>query len=410
MTTGTKTSGLLQNVRTDAGNTQVMDRYVYKTWTGADRVVKRVPKETDPLYRGKFVKMKYSNGRTVRIYVPPAKFRSKRTVPRRQYQEEHTYSMSGQTTTDNVFYSRQNNGYQIYTSMTAAQAGWASHNVNYGWTPSHEYALLSRLRQRVAGSDFDFGVFLGEGHEALRMITNAATRIYAASYALKRGDLGWAARSLVIGTDRQKLWDKKNPARNWLELQYGWLPLLGDAKAGAEFLAHKLNVPLQQVIRVSMRSSGSVSPTATAIAYSGATARTQKRLKAILRESNVQTLSGIVDPFTVAWELTPWSFVVDWFIPIGDYLQARGLASRLTGTYVTSTKQYYNTGKVVPRGITQILGECKFNRERTDMSRVISTSLNVPLPGVKGLGEVASWKRAANAVALLVTRAPRNVG
>jgi hypothetical protein len=29
---------------------------------------------------------------------------------------------------------------------------------------------------------------------------------------------------------------------------------------------------------------------------------------------------GLTNPLELAWELLPWSFVADWFIPIGDYL------------------------------------------------------------------------------------------
>lgn len=28
----------------------------------------------------------------------------------------------------------------------------------------------------------------------------------------------------------------------------------------------------------------------------------------------------MLNPQSIAWELTPWSFVIDWFIPIGNYL------------------------------------------------------------------------------------------
>jgi hypothetical protein len=30
---------------------------------------------------------------------------------------------------------------------------------------------------------------------------------------------------------------------------------------------------------------------------------------------------GFTNPLVVAWEVVPWSFVVDWFIPVGRYLE-----------------------------------------------------------------------------------------
>lgn len=32
--------------------------------------------------------------------------------------------------------------------------------------------------------------------------------------------------------------------------------------------------------------------------------------------------TGISNPALLAWELLPWSFVIDWFIPVGDYLES----------------------------------------------------------------------------------------
>jgi hypothetical protein len=32
--------------------------------------------------------------------------------------------------------------------------------------------------------------------------------------------------------------------------------------------------------------------------------------------------AGLVNPLSIAWELLPWSFVVDWFIPVGNTLEA----------------------------------------------------------------------------------------
>lgn len=50
---------------------------------------------------------------------------------------------------------------------------------------------------------------------------------------------------------------------------------------------------------------------------------------------------GLVNPLEVAWELTPYSFVVDWFLPIGDAF------SSLDATYGLSFSRGYSTSKTV---------------------------------------------------------------
>jgi hypothetical protein len=47
--------------------------------------------------------------------------------------------------------------------------------------------------------------------------------------------------------------------------------------------------------------------------------------------------TGFTNPANVIWELVPFSFVVDWFIRIGDYLNACTKLDNLTVTSVSRT-------------------------------------------------------------------------
>lgn len=52
---------------------------------------------------------------------------------------------------------------------------------------------------------------------------------------------------------------------------------------------------------------------------------------------------GLVNPLEVAWELIPYSFVVDWFLPIGDTFGS------LDATYGLSFSRGYSTSKTVTK-------------------------------------------------------------
>ncbi len=128
------------------------------------------------------------------------------------------------------------------------------------------------------------------------------------------------------------------------------------------------------------------------------------QLIARLTEVDSPKLNGLTDPSSVLWELTPWSFVIDWFIPIGNYLNARGLAQATTGTYVyswTSYEKWSIDGYVHPTPNTKTTASPSIEYMYLQVWRSISTSVTTPRPRMKPLGEVLSWKRAANAVALL---------
>lgn len=412
MTTGTKIHGSTVPVWTDAGKGTGLIAYGQKSWSGSDSTTstqRQLDGRSVSQERHTFADVRNGFERVLLERDPPRiPLPRTRKKVKRAYHEEHPYTMSVTTTTDLPF-ERRGHPVQPWGTALASQAGYTSEVVSYGWSQANDYRLLSKLQSRVSGSNFDAGVFLGEGREALRMIHDAATRISGAVYAFRRGRLDYAARILTRKTDREAIFHRKNPASNWLELQYGWLPLLGDAHDGAQFLAHRLNVPLTRTCVVTEKSAGYVVPAnSSLVSYPGSYARRSVRIKAIIRENKSYSLTGLIDPFTIGWELLPWSFVVDWFIPIGNFLQARGLSNRLVGTFVTSTKTEYFIPKIVPAlgSTTQFKGTCPYSKQSVNLTRSISTSLNVKMPEFKRLGDVPSWKRAANAVSLLVMRLP----
>lgn len=45
---------------------------------------------------------------------------------------------------------------------------------------------------------------------------------------------------------------------------------------------------------------------------------------------------GLINPAEVAWEVMPWSFVVDWFLPIGNYIKS--LSSEIGLKFITGSR------------------------------------------------------------------------
>jgi len=295
----------------------------------------------------------------------------------------------------------------------ATNAIISSYTVSPAWSSNDDLKLIDKLRTRVAGSDFNAGIALGESHKTLELITSSATKIYQALRAVKRGDVVSAANYLAgrraLGarrTDKSVRASRRTIQENWLQLQYGWRPLVDDVYNGAQFLAHQLNSPIQQTLRVSRELGQAANFSGTAgWKYSKSNLMTRSSIKALIKEKNVPALAGLQDPASVAWELVPYSFVADWFIPIGSYLSARGLSQSLTGTFVTSTKSYENHAGLVQYGqnITGLSQQGDVQLLKGTFTRSVSSSLQIPLPSWKPLGKVASWMHCANAVALLTS-------
>lgn len=271
------------------------------------------------------------------------------------------------------------------------------------WTNNDYIALCGKLRQSILGSDFHAGNFIAEGHQALEMIANSATRIYQSYKALRKGNIQKAARHLTNASFKGKKLPSTGNARqdlanNWLELQYGWLPLLSDAHTGAQALGNVMGKSLQQTYSAQSRKEATVILPA-GVAFSVAMGFTRYRIKARVREVNFPSLFGLMDPLGVAWEITPFSFVADWFIPISGFLEARMMNNSVTAVYIHSKLFRTQASGVTLYGGYH--GSSGYRSETFIFNRMITTDLNVPLPNFKPLSAVPSWKRAANAVALV---------
>lgn len=335
---------------------------------------------------------------------------------------------------------------------TQARNCFLAHS-SYGvdpFTANDQLKLLGKLHQAVWGSDFDPGVFLAESHQSLSMIASAAVRIGKSFTQARSGNLFGAFSTLggtVVKPGRKKTlrngrvlvnpWEtpalfdpqgrfirqvprsgyvgRMKAANVWAELRWGWLPLINDMESGAQWIAHHLEAPASYRIvkrRNTGRELGEAYPSTPGWKHPGGQYRHDRQLIAYLTEKPNTTLLNSIDPATIAWELMPFSFVVDWFIPIGSYLRARGLPSTLQGTFVT-------TDLIKKEGIGAKLklgaDACPKDKDTTSdllvdktltftMTRAVSTTLAIPRPQFKGFGQVASWKHAVDSLALLQQR------
>lgn len=216
----------------------------------------------------------------------------------------------------------------------------------------------------------------------------------------------------------------------WLELQYGWKPLLGDMKSAAEMLAHRMSVPYTQryVVRkqVNMIYPATFSdkwpnqPTDSTVVFVDSSASVSKQIVAYVKEaSSIPQLSGILDPEVVLWELVPFSFVIDWALPIGDWLTARANASKISATFVVTTfskqktsgakwhKQTFEEGGLTHKCLASSHLP-RYLNEKISVSRTVSTSLSAALPNFKSLNDTLSLAHCLNGLALLTASFSKN--
>jgi hypothetical protein len=310
-------------------------------------------------------------------------------------------------------------------------------------------AALNAMLGKVKGHGFNAAVNIAQAHQVADMVVSNLGTLGRAMMALKHGDFAAAARSLRTSRSRSSSTGSQfttaagetftrvggrrvlevipksrlvpnDVSGRWLELQYGWLPLLSDTFEACKAFEALGNGP--QTNRFSTGRSKSVTQT-----VSGGAAYAQCKLaqKRVLRytfeqseELSFERQIGLTDPLSVAWEVIPYSFVVDWFVPIGTYLSNLNQIPHLVGRWMV-TESIVTAGCDFSNVPGQPLPWCPFHNFNHRMlalgkpsaqysGLVVSRSAlagppTVPPPSVKLIGAVHG-NRVWNAIALAAQR------
>lgn len=378
--------------------------YGNKVWSGSDTPPSQRPKtKVFKTYRLRTYEI--INGRKVLVVKDVQ--RSRLVPARNRSLPPHSYTVSGKDFLQDDF--KVSNGSGLFPGGLINELPF-----ELLWTSNDDIVLYGDLRERIAGSSFNAAVTTAESIKSLETITDASKRLYLTYKSFRSGNFSRAADELFAGRKLKK--PSKRASGQWLEMKYGWLPLLSDVQSGAQFLAYSYT---PRVFRVeASRNAGGVRNRSMDYPYWGLDAQAcvcanvshqeSKKIIAVLTEIDLPALAGLQDPLSVAWELLPYSFVLDWFIPVGNYLQARSLPQSIAGTFITSHRRRnrLNFLWINRNGSSTNWTFAKRSEgtwEQFAFSRTISSVLpDPPLPRIKPLSTVPSWSKAVTSVALLV--------
>jgi len=275
-------------------------------------------------------------------------------------------------------------------------------DVNIPGTYATVYARwLQECRQSAS-----IGNAIVEGEQALSMIANRAFQLRQMFLSLKRGRFGdFAAYAGLNRIERRRKTRGSQAAGLWLEYHFGWEPLIKDIYDAVQIIQGPL--PSQTKVATAKNSgryvSGSVNPN---LAYQEIPWELKIRLQGRLETSNpnlaVASQLGLTNPLSLLWEVTPFSFVVDWFLPVGNFLD--NLTNMAGMTQVDCQAAYKRVATGFDRvAFTDIPG-LDIGKFRRDSAYSFQRSIGeLPLPKLafkpfKGI----SVSRAATSISLLI--------
>jgi len=306
--------------------------------------------------------------------------------------------------------------------------------------PAFPGSLKRRLEQKalakVKDSDLNLAVAFGERAATADLVANSARRIARGVRAARKLDIRGVARALGCselpqGRRRRKPSSRKRrreEAHNlWLEYQYGWKPILSDTFGAVDEL-HRRDNRFKDRYRCKCTASGSETsyiylPAQFEQTYPGLLhvlfgTQTRERYRGYCRLDWVldnpvkATLSemGITNPALVAWELVPFSFVVDWFVPIGSYLNQLDVGTGWTfkgGSFSTITRgwkrRHVQSIRVASTSAWNQKPTWSYSDPASTRMRMTRATYSTPPFTWKPSfdGDLTKGSRVANAIALL---------
>lgn len=168
--------------------------------------------------------------------------------------------------------------------------------------------------------------------ESMNMVVKNINKLVHAYRLLKKGKWRQFCRTLGISSKRPKGKGKDNIPALWLEYSFGWAPLLSDIYT---ILDEPFEVPgafIRKVFRKTLPYSGvEKSDYEETYLQGNLVCRGVAVGYVYVDVPAVKALSsyGVTNPTAVLWESLPFSFVVDWFAPVGDFLNSLGATAGL---------------------------------------------------------------------------------
>jgi hypothetical protein len=326
-----------------------------------------------------------------------------------------------------------------------------------GYPPSEDIrsVLRQKLLSKLQDNRANIGEFIGEFGQTQRMFNNTIKRVIVGAQLISKRKFSEAVRHFgELSVDRSrpfgvnaksfennliKLSIRPNGkplskieilSNTWLEYVYGWVPLLSDITGTITALMSHLDPEDHKGLIKTVRKQithpieiyDKIDPGGDSNHQGGATFKgsTCYRICVSYRVTNENQLLrnqlGLLNPLGIAWNLLPYSFVVDWFFRVGDLIETLTATSGLA--FIDGEETYIRTGngsasveyRINPKldaGQLQLVGAAGCDTTQRQHFRNVLTDF--PQPNLnRGTG--LTQLHTANLLALLGSTFGRPVG
>lgn len=239
-----------------------------------------------------------------------------------------------------------------------------------------------------------------EAKKSMSMIANRSIQLLKFAKACKSLRFNDARHALNISQSKKKIDRAKDPAGLWMEYTFGWTPLVNDIGNSVNILQREFPSSRIKTLKsvsftfescpAAYGASGVMSTVTHKTGYSGVLQVTNPNLF-------LANQLGFANPLAVAWDLVPFSFVFDWFLPVNKFVRSfsNDFGMNVLKPATSASYDTFNTGE----HYGDTLGIS------TAIHRTFSRTLNLPsrpaLLDRLRLPEISPWL-AATSTSLLI--------
>lgn len=294
-------------------------------------------------------------------------------------------------------------------NLVPSSAFPSSDFANY-WTTNDDYALLAKLLNEVKGHSFNMGVSLAEVDKFAGTISQTVKNLGLFLRDLKRGHFDQAARRLGASkpsSSRVARLRLRDISGRFLEMRYAWEPAINDAFEACKAFEALSNGPRQQQFTAARKRKIPDANSGGNYLLGFYTVEVRRKYTyEMYEELSAARQMGVANPASIVWERIPYSFVIDWFYPVGSYLELISQIPFMKGRWCrTDSIRRTFTGwtdlQPTVAAFNELVGDPAAHEwESFQMRRDVSFSPpNVPRPRLNVFG-LKAGKRVYNAIAL----------
>ena len=283
-------------------------------------------------------------------------------------------------------------------------------NMHSAFTEEADWKALTRFNDAVRDQSLELLNSLLDGQKTIDMVKTTALRLAAMYRGFKK-------------PRRYPLLKTVHAGDLWLEALYGWLPLLSDVHAMVTLSKKEPPPPI-------VRGTGTAWPepskgyrtipfppmqeSAELVSETTCTSRYRCKVVSKIRITDpakaFAAQMGLTDPASIVWEALPYSFVVDWFLPIQSWLQMQETPKGIMLWDTNTTRTLLTSKTVVVNGRVKanadpLMGyRCSGNSMHTARTIQKVRTLGAPVFNHPPLKSPLSAIHALSAIACYVKR------